>query len=82
MGAGLVSSSIMIELSVSDSFIVRIYRIDTENPSKLTGLVEIMDGSGERAPFTNLEELASILCSGWPNGAAGAKQRHCSRRNL
>jgi hypothetical protein len=51
----------MTELSTADSFIVRIYRIDTEDPKKLTGLVEAMDGSGERTPFTDVEELAAAL---------------------
>jgi hypothetical protein len=51
----------MTELSTADSFIVRIYRIDTENPKKLTGLVEAMDGSGERTPFTDIIELAAVL---------------------
>jgi hypothetical protein len=40
---------------------VRIYRIDTEDPKKLTGLVEAMDGSGERTPFTDANELAAVL---------------------
>ena len=54
----------MTELSTAESFIVRIYRIDTEDPKKLTGLVESMDGSGERKPFTNLDELAALLNRG------------------
>jgi len=54
----------MTELSTADSFIVRIYRIDTEDPKKLTGLVEALDGSGERTPFTDVEELAVVLSSG------------------
>jgi hypothetical protein len=52
---------IMTEHSISDSFIVRIYRFDTEDQRKLTGLVETMDGSGERAPFTHIDELGVIL---------------------
>jgi hypothetical protein len=54
----------MTKLSVSDSFIVRIYRIDTDKPNKLTGLIEMMDGTGERVPFTDLNELAAILNRG------------------
>lgn len=54
----------MVEYSASDSFIVRIYRMDTTDPNKLTGLVEAMDGTGERTPFTHIEELAVILNSG------------------
>jgi hypothetical protein len=53
--------SIMTELSATDSFIVRIYRFDTEDQRKLTGLVESMDGAGERLPFTDMDELAAIL---------------------
>jgi len=37
----------MAQLSTADSFIVRIYRIDTEEQKRLTGLVEAMDGSGD-----------------------------------
>jgi hypothetical protein len=54
-------ATIMTELTTADSYIVRIYRIDTEDPKKLTGLVEAMDGSGERTPFTDIEELAAVL---------------------
>jgi len=51
----------MTELSTADSFIVRIYRLDTDDQKKLTGLVEAMDGSGERIPFTDIIELAAVL---------------------
>jgi hypothetical protein len=51
----------MTERTTSDSFIVRIYRFDTEDQRKLTGLVETMDGAGERLPFTDMDELAAIL---------------------
>jgi len=44
-----------------DSFIVRIYRADTENNRKITGLVETMDASGVRVPFTDIDELAVEL---------------------
>jgi hypothetical protein len=54
----------MTELSTAKSFIVRIYRIDTEDPKKLTGLVEAMDGSGERTHFTYVDELAALLSRG------------------
>jgi hypothetical protein len=59
---------IMTEHSTSDSFIVRIYRFDTEDQRRLTGLVETMDGAGERLPFTDMDELAAILnrCVGKP----------------
>jgi hypothetical protein len=64
----------MTELSTADSFIVRIYRIDTEDPKKLTGLVEAMDGSGERTPFTDVEELAAAL-SGLVNGSRKERRK-------
>jgi len=54
----------MTKLSTADSFIVRIYRIDTEDPRNLTGLVETLDGSGERTPFTDIIELAAVLNRG------------------
>jgi hypothetical protein len=58
----------MTEHSTSDSFIVCIYRYDTTDPRKLTGLVESMDGAGERTPFTDIDELTAILnrCVGIP----------------
>jgi len=54
----------MTELTTANSFIVRIYRIDTEDQRKLTGLVEALDGSGERTPFTDIDELAALLSRG------------------
>lgn len=51
----------MTKLSTVDSFIVRIYRIDTEDQKKLAGLIEAMDGSGARTPFTDIDELAAVL---------------------
>ena len=54
----------MTELSTANSFIVRVYRVDSEDPHKLTGLVEAMDGSGERTPFTDADELAALLNRG------------------
>jgi hypothetical protein len=51
----------MSERSISDSFILRIYRYDPSDPRKLTGLVETVDGGAERFPFTDIDELAAIL---------------------
>ena len=64
----------MTERTTSDSFIVRIYRFDTEDQRKLTGLVETMDGAGERLPFTDMDELAAILnrCVDRPRKKKGA----------
>jgi hypothetical protein len=54
----------MTEVTTANSFIVRIYRIDTEDQRKLTGLDEALDGSGERTPFTDIDELAAVLNRG------------------
>ena len=54
----------MTEHLAADSFIVRVYRYDCDDPHKLTGLVEAMDGSGERTPFTDIDELAAVLNRG------------------
>jgi hypothetical protein len=45
----------------AQSFIVRVYRVDTEDNRKITGLVESMDGSGKCEPFNDMDELAAIL---------------------
>ena len=73
MGDTLSRSIIMTELTTANSFIVRVYRVDLENPHKLTGLVETMDGSGARAPFTDLDELAALLRC--PPGKQGGRKR-------
>lgn len=54
-------NSIMTEHTTRESFIVRIYRCDSEDARKVTGLVEATDGSGATAPFTNTDELCAIL---------------------
>lgn len=51
----------MTELSTAQSVVVRIYRIDTEDTHKITGLVEAMDGSGVCLPFVNADELVALL---------------------
>ena len=63
----------MNELTTAESFIVRIYRFDTEDLKKLTGLVVKMDGSESRAPFTDLDELAAIFRRGI-SGKSGRKK--------
>jgi hypothetical protein len=45
----------------AQSFIVRLYRVDTEDTGKITGLVEALDGSGSQAPFRDADELAGLL---------------------
>jgi hypothetical protein len=66
--------SIMTEHSTANSFIVRIYRFDTVDRRKLAGLVEATDGSGERLPFTDSDELAAIL-----NRLVGPRKRKGKR---
>ena len=51
----------MPKLSMSESFIIRIYRVDTQDPHRVNGLVEAMDGSGERESFDSIDELGGIL---------------------
>jgi hypothetical protein len=64
----------MTELTTANSFIVRIYRYDTEDQCKLTGLVEALDGSGERTRFTDANELAAVLSRS--AGRRGRKKRN------
>jgi hypothetical protein len=51
----------MTEHPILESFLIRVYRIDTEDCRKIAGLVAAMDGSGEFAPFTDLETLGAIV---------------------
>jgi hypothetical protein len=66
----------MKEQSTVKSYVVRVYRIDTEDPRKITGLVEAMDGRGEQAPFNHGDELAALL-SGW---SAGSRKKRVKRK--
>ena len=71
----------MPEHSVSDSFIVRIYRFDPEDQRKLAGQVEAMDGTGERVPFTNVDALAAALRRGVAERTRWTKQHDPIRRS-
>ena len=51
----------MAELSTRDNFIVRVYRFDTEDSAKVSGLIEAIDGSGANAPFKDTTELGAVL---------------------
>lgn len=53
----------MIEKTTASSFIIRIYRYDDEDPSNLTGIVESMDGTENRTPFTDGAHLLTALNS-------------------
>jgi hypothetical protein len=57
-------------------FIVRIYRTNTKDDRRITGLVEAMDGSGEREAFAGIDELGAIL-----NRRAG-KQRKRRKKSV
>lgn len=65
----------MTERPTIDSFVVRIYRIDTNDPGKITGLVEALDGSENREPFAGLDELGELL-----NRRAGKQKKKDRRR--
>jgi hypothetical protein len=65
----------MTERPTLESFIVRIYRIDTEDPRKIAGLAEATDGSGKRESFTDLEELGAILGRRGRGTRKGRKKR-------
>lgn len=45
----------------AQSFIVRVYRVDTEDRRKIAGQVEALDGSGQKKPFRDADELAGLL---------------------
>ena len=64
----------MTELTTANSYIVRIYRVDTVAPKKLLGLLETMDGSGERIPFANMDELAALLNRGVKKRKSGCSK--------
>jgi len=51
----------MTEHSTLDSYIIRVYRVNTDDCTKITGLAEAMDGSGERESFADMNELGAIL---------------------
>lgn len=52
-----------------DSYIVRLYRRDVDNPEYLVGLVETV-GESEARPFHSVRELVAIL-SAPPSRDAG-----------
>jgi hypothetical protein len=45
-----------------ESFIIRLYRFEKDNPRALVGIVEIVGKKGRMA-FTNMDELWDILNS-------------------
>jgi hypothetical protein len=49
------------------SYLVRVYRQEKDNPRMLVGTVEKIDGKGKRA-FTNIDELWEIVNAGISRG--------------
>lgn len=54
----------MEENLTARSFIARVYRRDTEDCRKITGLVEALGGSGKPVPFRDADELMLLLSKG------------------
>lgn len=55
------SFRIMSQRLTSESFIVRVYRVDTENSRQINGLVQTMEGAGPGESFADIDELGEIL---------------------
>lgn len=68
-------SGVSIQQPIPRSFLVRVYRIDPQAPDKIAGQVEAIDGSGERASFTDIGELARTLKNSVKKGNATGKLR-------
>ncbi len=68
--------SAMTEQSILESFIIRVYRIDTRDPGRVTGILEPVDGSGEPEPFVGLDELGLALSR--RAGKGGKKRRRAA----
>ncbi len=45
-----------------DSYVVRVYRQEKDNPHKLVGVPEVVGVKGKKA-FTNVDDLWEILCA-------------------
>jgi hypothetical protein len=45
----------------AQSFIVRIYRTDNKDSTKISGILEALDSSGKKAPFRDGNELMVLL---------------------
>lgn len=51
-----------------ESYVVRIYRRDKQDPQKIIGLVEMVESAGKEA-FADFDELRRILSGGHENNA-------------
>jgi hypothetical protein len=63
---------------MADSYIIRIYRYEKDNPDGLVGLVEEV-GIGRRRGFTSIEELWKILNSARKRDRGGGKKATANR---
>jgi hypothetical protein len=61
-------------MEMMTSYIVRIYRVEKDNPRKFVGTVETV-GIEEKEAFSNVDELWKILISGKKQA-----RRKCSRK--
>ena len=52
---------IMTELCTAKSFIIRIYRVDSTDPHRLTGQIEALDGCGKSVSFTDVDGMVAEL---------------------
>lgn len=53
----------MVKISMTESYIVRIYRYDTKDNGEVVGMVEAIDGSGDSRSFRDIDELIEALKS-------------------
>jgi hypothetical protein len=65
---------------MAESYIVRIYRYEKDNPDRLVGLVEEV-GIGRRQGFTGIEELWGILNSARKGNRGGRAMGNDKRRD-
>lgn len=70
----------MSQKATSDSYLVRIYRIDSDDPQQLAGQLEALDGRSVCTPFTSLAELAALLNPG--ARARGQRTRRPGKTDL
>lgn len=63
----------------AQSFIVRVYRTDTEDLGKIAGLVEALDGSCKPEPFRSADELVRLLNGATSNPGQGTNVRKAPR---
>lgn len=62
-----------------ESYIVRIYRSEKDNPAGLVGIVEQV-GRSDRLAFTNLEEMWEILNPKASKPRPDGKKKECREK--